>query len=79
MRGMSDAANQILGMPARVAVAHPEMFAVDSIWASPAYSTALGLLANSLPLSIASPNRRVMPSKKPAWLKSMTSVFQELF
>ncbi len=79
MRGMSDAANQILGMPARVAVAHPEMFAVDSIWASPAYSTALGLLANSLPLSIASPNRRAMPSKKPAWLKNMTSVFQELF
>ena len=79
MRGMGDAANQILGMPARVAVPHPDMFSVEPAWSSPAYSTALGLLSNSLPFSLASPNRRVMPRKKPAWLKSVTAVFQELF
>lgn len=80
MRGMTEAANQVLGIPARIAMPHPEMFSGDVAWTSPSYSTALGLLKSTNSSPFAAPShRRIFSNKKPAWLKSVTSVFQELF
>lgn len=80
MRGMTEAASQILGIPARLATPHPELVSGDAVWTSPAYSTALGLLSFSgNSLFSRSSSRRLFPSKKPAWLKNMTSALQELF
>jgi cell division protein FtsA len=80
MRGMTEAATQILGIPARIAVPHPELVSGDAVWTSPAYSTVVGLLSFSKSFSFpAHSARRIFSSKKPAWLKSVTSVFQELF
>jgi cell division protein FtsA len=82
MRGTLAAAEQILGMPVRVGLAHPDHFAADDRWLNPTYATALGLLHYSRNASWSGGGRPITANggrKKPAWMRRVTSLFEELF
>jgi cell division protein FtsA len=80
MRGTVQAAEQILKMPVRLGVAHPDQVIAEEQWLAPAFSTALGLLLYSrqtrygLTLS-----RGGVAGKKAAWMRKLTAVFEDLF
>lgn len=79
MRGMSSAAEQILGMQVRVAMPHPDYFLCEDQWLSPTYATALGLLHQSKNNRWGSVNSRVVGRKKPAFIRNIMRVVEELF
>jgi len=80
MRGTLAAAEQILGMPVRVGMAHPDLFAADDRWLNPTYATALGLLHFSRTANWGSGSRSASGARKrPAWLRRVSSLFEELF
>jgi cell division protein FtsA len=81
MRGTLAAAEQILGMPVRLGMAHPDLFSADEPWLNPTYATALGLLHFSTQLrwGTGSSINRFANRKRPVWLRRITSVFEELF
>ncbi len=79
MRGTTAAAEQILGMPARVGMPHPDLFLCEERWLEPTYATALGLLYFSRQARWASGTSRLVGRKKSLWLRRITSVFEELF
>lgn len=79
LRGTVEAAHQILGLPVRLGVPHPDMVkTADEKWLSPVYSTALGLL-----LYGAAPRwgatERAVKRQKPLWMRKISAVMQELF
>ncbi|MHB2026733.1 MAG: cell division protein FtsA [Elusimicrobiota bacterium] len=79
MKGMSTSAAQVLSMPVRLGVPHPDLFTSDDAWISPTYATALGLLhASRQPLFGAGLGRR-LARKKPAWIRRASAVIEELF
>ena len=79
MRGTTAAAEQILGMPVRVGIPHPEQVLAEEGWLTPNYATALGLLQFSRELRWGSGASRVIGRKRPVWLRRVTSLFEELF
>ncbi|HET8733153.1 MAG TPA: cell division protein FtsA [Anaeromyxobacteraceae bacterium] len=79
MRGTVDAAQQILGVPVRRGVPHPDLVQAEEPWLSPQYSTALGLLQYSTSPRWGGVNSRVVARKKPVWLRKATQFLEELF
>lgn len=79
MRGTAQAAEQILGMPVRMAVPHPELFACAEEWLNPTYSTALGLLHFSRTNRWGSVTSRAVGRKKPMFMRKLESLLAELF
>ncbi|OGR85036.1 MAG: cell division protein FtsA [Elusimicrobia bacterium RIFCSPHIGHO2_02_FULL_57_9] len=79
MRGTTAAAEQILGMPVRVGMAHPDFFEAESPWLNPTYATALGLLHFSRQVRWGCGLNRFISRKKPMWLRRITSVFEDIF
>lgn len=80
MRGTLAAAEQILGMPVRLGMAHPDLFTADDPWLNPTYATALGLLHFSREFRWASGGSRFTAARKrPVWLRRIASVIEDLF
>lgn len=79
MRGAVEAAHQILGVPVRLGVAHPDHVQADERWLSPAYSTALGLLQYSTSPRWGGVNARAVERKRPVWMRKVTAMLEELF
>lgn len=79
MRGTVDAATQILGIPVRRGVPHPDLVQADEAWLSPAYSTALGLLQYSTSPRWGGVNSRTVQRKRPMWMRKATQFLEELF
>jgi len=78
MRGVAAAAEEILGLQARVGIAHPEQVAGDEKWFSPIYATAMGLLTFANSSRWGTGVTRVTARKKPAWMRRLGSVFEDL-
>ena len=79
MRGTIEAAHQLLGVPVRLGVPHPDMVVADEKWLSPAYSTALGLLLYSRAPRWAGADSRSVKRQKPLWMRKLAGVLEELF
>ncbi|MFI5347984.1 MAG: cell division protein FtsA [Elusimicrobiota bacterium] len=79
MRGTIEAATQILGIPVRRGVPHPDRIAADDQWLSPTYSTALGLLQYSTAPRWGGVNSRVASRKRPVWMRKITTMLEDLF
>ncbi len=79
MRGTLAAAEQILGMPVRLGMAHPDLFTADEPWLNPTYATALGLLHFSRQARWGGVASRLALRKKPMWMRRITQVFEDLF
>jgi cell division protein FtsA len=79
MRGTIEAAAQILGVPVRRGVPHPDHIQADEQWLSPIYSTALGLLQYSTSPRWGGVNARVVSRKRPVWMRKITTMLEELF
>jgi len=79
MRGTVEAASQILGVPVRRGVPHPDQVSADEAFLSPVYSTALGLLLYSQSPLWRGGSARSVRRQKPAWIRKITAALQELF
>jgi len=79
MRGTVEAAHQILGLPVRLGVPHPDMVHSDEKWLSPVYSTALGLLLYGTQPRWGLSDGRAVKRQKPLWMRKISAVLQELF
>ncbi len=80
MRGTIEAAEQILEMPVRLGMAHPDEVEGDESWLSPTYATAVSLLQFPSRASWASGNgRSVAGARRPEWLRRMIGVFEGIF
>ncbi len=79
MRGTIEAASQILGVPVRRGVPHPDHIQADEVWLSPIYSTALGLLQYSTSPRWGGVNARVVSRKRPMWMRRITTMLEEIF
>jgi cell division protein FtsA len=79
LRGTAQAAQDILEMPVRLGLAHPEHVISDEQWLSPIYSSALGLLQYSAAEHWDRGAARPFARKKTVWLRRLTSIFEELF
>ena len=79
MRGTLEAATQILGIPVRRGVPHPDLIQADEQWLSPVYSTALGLLQYSASPRWGGVNARVVARKRPVWMRKITTMLEDLF
>ena len=79
MRGTLESASQILGMPVRRGVPHPDSILADDVWLSPIYSTALGLLQYSTAPRWGGVNVRAVSRKRPVWMRRITTMLEELF
>lgn len=79
MSGTPAAAQQILGIPVRLGMAHPEQVHADEKWLSPVYSTALGLLLYSQSPRWGGVDARTVARKKPLWMRKVTAMLEELF
>lgn len=79
MPGTAEAAKAVLGKEVRTGLPHPEQVDADEKWLAPAYATALGLLTYSANSQWGTGVTRVTPRKKPAWLRKVTSMLEELF
>lgn len=78
MRGTIEAAQQVLGVPVRRGVPHPDVVQAEEAWLSPAYSTALGLLQYSTAPHWGGDTRSVA-RKRPAWMRRITGMIEDLF
>jgi len=79
MRGTIEAATQILGVPVRRGVPHPDQVQADETWLSPAYSTALGLLQYSTAPRWGGTDTRSVSRKRPLWMRKVAGFIEELF
>jgi cell division protein FtsA len=79
MRGTALAASQLLGMKARIGVAHPDKVSAHEKWLDPRYATALGLLTFSSQSRWGTGSSHIGGRKVPDWLRKVVSVFEELF
>ena len=79
MRGTLEAASQILGVPVRRGVPHPDSILADDVWLSPIYATALGLLQYSTSPRWGGVNVRAVARKRPVWMRKITTMLEELF
>jgi cell division protein FtsA len=79
MRGTVEAASQILGVPVRRGLPHPDQVQADEQWLSPVYSTAMGLLLYSQSPLWRGGSERVVKRQKPAWMRKVTAALEELF
>ncbi len=80
MRGTVEAAHQILGLPVRLGVPHPDMVHTEEEkWLSPVYSTALGLLLYGTQPRWGLSDGRAVKRQKPLWMRKISAVLQELF
>jgi cell division protein FtsA len=79
MRGTLEAASQILGVPVRRGVPHPDVVVADEQWLSPIYATALGLLQYSTAPRWGGVNARAVSRKRPVWMRKITTMLEELF
>ena len=79
MRGTLQAAEQIMRMPVRLGIPHPDIVIAEEKWLTPTYSTATGLLAYSKQLRYGLTSARQADRKKPVWMRKLASVFEDLF
>lgn len=79
LRGTAQAAREILEMPVREGMPHPDLFAADEEWFKPTYATALGLLHYSTGRHWGVAPTRGAQRKRPLWLRRITSVFEDIF
>lgn len=79
MRGTLHAAEQILRMPVRLGMPHPDQMISEEKWQAPSYSTAMGLLAYSKQFRYGVTLSRQSDRKKPVWLRRLTSLFEDVF
>ena len=79
MRGTVEAAHQILGVPVRLGVPHPDMVHAEEKWLSPVYSTALGLLLYGMAPRWGTADERAVKRQKPVWMRKISAVLEELF
>ena len=78
MKGVAAAAEEVLGLQTRVGMAHPEQVGGDEKWFSPVYATAMGLLTFANGSRWGTGVTRLTPRKKPAWMRKMSSIFEDL-
>ncbi len=79
MRGTVEAAQQILGVPVRAGMPHPDQVLADDAWLSPSYSTALGLLLYAQSPSWRGGGGRPVRRQRPPWMRKLQSAFDGLF
>jgi cell division protein FtsA len=79
MRGIGEAAGELLGLQPRIGMAHPEQVCGDEKWFSPVYATAMGLLTFANSSRWGTGVSRVAPQKKSAWMRRLSGVFEDLF
>ena len=79
MRGTFEAASQILGVPVRRGVPHPDSISAEDVWLSPVYATALGLLQYSTAPRWGGVNARAVARKRPVWMRKVTTMLEDLF
>lgn len=79
LRGTAQAAHDILEIPVREGMPHPDLFAADEEWFKPTYATALGLLHYSTGRHWGVAPARGALRKRPLWLRRITSVFEDIF
>jgi len=81
MKGIAEAARQVLDMPVRLGMPHPDFFISGDEWISPTYATALGLLRASRDPSWNSMagHGRQLARKRPMWIRRAASVLEDLF
>lgn len=80
LRGTVEAAQCILDkLPVRVGVPHPDQVRSDEVWMSPSYATALGLLLYARSPQSHGGAERAVRRQKPAWMRKISSVFEEIF
>ncbi|MDE2238159.1 MAG: cell division protein FtsA, partial [Elusimicrobia bacterium] len=79
MRGTLQAAEQILRMPVRLGLPHPDAIVAEDQWLTPTYATAMGLLGYSRHLRYGLTNARQTDRKKPVWMRKLSAVFEDLF
>ena len=80
MRGTTVAAQQILGVPVRLGMPHPDMVQTEEEkWLSPVYSTALGLLLYGAAPRWGATEGRLIKRQKPLWMRRISALLQELF
>ena len=79
MRGTAEAAQQILGVPVRPGVPHPDQVQSDETWLSPAYSTALGLLVYAQNSAWRTGAERASRRPRPLWMRRLQSALEGLF
>jgi cell division protein FtsA len=79
MRGTLQAAEQILRMPVRLGIPHPDQVLADEKWLTPTFSTAMGLLAYSKQLRYGVTLSRQSDRKKHPFMRKLTAIFEDLF
>ena len=79
MRGTLQAAEQILRMPVRLGIPHPDQVIAEEKWLTPTYSTAMGLLAYSKQLRYGVTMSRQGDRKKHPLMRKLTAIFEDLF
>lgn len=79
MRGTAQAAAQVLGMKARIGVAHPNRVSAEDKWLHPGYATALGLLTFSSQSHWGTGAAQIAGRKVPVWLRKIISILEDLF
>lgn len=77
LRGLKEAAEQILNMPVRIGVPHAGVVSAPEKLLTPEYSTALGLLL--YPRSARWSPISSLGRKKPIWRRKILSIFEDLF
>jgi cell division protein FtsA len=78
MPGIAAAAEQVLGLEARVGLASPERVAGDERWFSPVYATAMGLLSYAGRSQRGGRAARPGARKTPAWMRRIMSFLNSL-
>jgi len=83
LRGMTDAAEQILNLPVRIGLPNPQAVAGADELLTPGYATALGLLAYSQNqenwASAGGGANGKLPRAAAGWKRKITSLFEDLF
>jgi cell division protein FtsA len=79
MRGTLAAAEQILRMPVRLGIAHPDQIVAEEKWLTPTFSTAMGLLAYSKQLRYGASASRQVDRKKHPFMRKLSAIFEDLF
>jgi cell division protein FtsA len=77
LQGMTKACEQVLGMPARPGLVHPDSVSASEALMEPAYATALALVCYSPDGRHESAGRA--RGAEPRWMRRVKGIFKELF
>ncbi len=79
LRGAADAAAQVLELPVRMGLPHPDQVESDEKWLGMPYATAMGLLHYSGQTHWSGGPSRLAGRKRSIWTRRLSSWFEDLF